>query len=94
MGKRFADIFDALVVEFGPGADQLRVREIAVLKFELEKAQAAGTCSLEDVVRVHNLIARRERELRAGLRRQAISNSAPSSSLRERMIAKHGEVET
>jgi hypothetical protein len=51
-GRRFSDIYDGLALEFGPGVDPERIREITVLKFELEKAQAAGTLKLEDLVRL------------------------------------------
>ena len=78
-GRRFADIFDGLALEFGPAADPARLREIAVLKFELEKAQASGACSLEDTVRVHNLIGRKEAQLRAA-RRAAASKPPPLSA--------------
>lgn len=62
-GRRFGDLFDAIIVEH-PDADPSRVRELALLRFGLEKAQSAGTASLEDTVRISNLITRRERELR------------------------------
>ncbi len=79
-GRRFADIFDALAVEFGPFADPARLREVCVLKFELEKAQARG-CTLEDTVRVHNLLVRKENALRAAMRRSR--DQAPMSPLVE-----------
>jgi hypothetical protein len=84
-GRRFADIYDQLASEL-PGADPARLREIALLKFEHEKAQAAGSCSLEDTVRVHNLVARLTRDIRAA-KRQAIA--APQPSLAERLALKY-----
>ena len=75
-GRRFSDIYDALAVEFGPGADPERIREVTVLKFELERAQAAGTATLEDTVRVFNLVARKEKELRlANARKRQIEQT-------------------
>jgi hypothetical protein len=87
-GKRFAYLFDLVANDF-PGANPIRVRDIAFLKFELEKAQAAGNCSLEDVVRVNNLISRRERDLRATLKRKA--ETAPErQSLKQQLDADYG----
>src|SRR5271156_5815077 len=67
-GRLFADIFDGLAAEVGPGADPARLREVTFLKFELERAHASGACSLEDIVRLHNVIERKERALRAAKR--------------------------
>jgi len=85
-GRRFADIFDGLAAEF-PGGNPARLRSIALLKYELERAQAVGDCSLDDIVRVSNLIDKRERDLRTAMRR---ATSAPSPGLRQRLQAKHG----
>lgn len=80
-GRRFADIYDLVALDHHPGANPLRVREIALLKYELERAQGVGKCSLEDVVRMHNLIGRREKELRAeGKRKAEAAPAAPSVS--------------
>ena len=67
-GRRFADIYDGLAAEFGPGADPARLHEIARLKFMLERALSAEACSLEDIVRLTNVIERKERALRAAKR--------------------------
>jgi len=40
-----------------------RLRELALLRFNFERAQAAG-CSLDDTIRFHSLIERKEKELR------------------------------
>ena len=74
-GRRFSDLYDALENEFGPGADKERIREITVLKFELEKAQVAGTATLEDTVRVFNLVARKEQALRLALRQRQVAKT-------------------
>jgi hypothetical protein len=71
-GRLFADCYDILAVEF-PDADPLKVREVAVLKFAAEKAVASG--AWEDVVRLHNLAARKEAPLRAAKR--AVRGSQP-----------------
>ena len=70
--RRFRDIVDQLLGEFGD-FDLERIRELALLKFRLERQTDA---SLEDVVRLGNLIARRERELRDAKR--AKPNPTPS----------------
>jgi hypothetical protein len=85
-GRRFADIFDALSVEF-PGASPERLREAALAKFTLEQAQASGGCSLEDFVRLQNVIERKERALRAAsasaaIRCRAWPNTSPASTPR------------
>ena len=50
-GRRFSDLYDLAALEF-PGGAPTRIREIALLRYELERAQAAGEATLEDVVRV------------------------------------------
>jgi hypothetical protein len=64
-GSRFASAYDAVALEF-PAADPLRIRDVALLRFAAEKAVAVG--AWEDVVRLHNLIARKEAPLRAAMR--------------------------
>ena len=61
-GRLFGDLYDSVAAEF-PGADGLRIRQVALLRFELEKAREAGTLPLDDTVRMSHLIERREREL-------------------------------
>ena len=85
-GRRFRDIVEALVVEFGPVADTVRLRELAGLKFSLEHVQArAVTGDLHplatDLVRMSNLIIRREQELRTRI--VAIAPSKPSVQQRD-----------
>jgi hypothetical protein len=66
-GRRYRDIVDALITEFGP-ANPVGLRELAGLKFTLEQTQAAVVAgdprAREDLVRISNLVARREREMR------------------------------
>ena len=90
-GRRFSDIYDGLAVEFGPNADPERIREVTVLKFELEKAQAAGTATLEDTVRVFNLVTRKEKELRlAKARKRQIEQTEGLRSKLSSRYAKGG----
>jgi hypothetical protein len=75
-GRLFADCYDILAVEF-PDADPLKVREVAVLKFAAEKAVASG--AWEDVVRLHNLAARKEAPLRAAKRAMRVALPGPQA---------------
>jgi hypothetical protein len=66
-GRRYRDIVDALALEFG-AVNPVALRELAGLRYTLEQTQAAVVAgdarARSDLVRVSNLIARRERELR------------------------------
>ena len=70
-GRRFRDIVNVLIAEFGD-ADVTRLRELGGLKYSLEQVQAAVVAgdsrACEDLVRLSNLITRREAELRARIR--------------------------
>jgi hypothetical protein len=90
-GRRYRDIVDALIAEFG-AANSVGLRELAGLKFTLEQTQAAvvggDQRAREDLVRVSNLVARREKEMRgAGSRR---GDTVPD--LADYLAANHGEV--
>ncbi len=85
-GRMFGDIYDSVAADF-PGADGVKVRQIALLRFELEKARAAGTLSLEDTVRVSHLIERRENALRLALRQRQIAKS--SEGIRARLATRY-----
>jgi len=89
-GRRYGDIVDSLVAEFG-SHDPVRLRELASLKFALERAQGSvvngGECSLEDLVRLTHLIERRERSLRAG-KRQARAATPSTTAMRDKLLAK------
>ncbi len=67
-GRRYRDIVDALIAEFG-SANPVGLRELAGLKFTLEQTQASVVAgderAREDLVRISNLVARREREMRS-----------------------------
>ena len=68
-GRRYRDICEELLREFGHDADTARVRELASLKYGHEALQAdfvgGDTTKADDLVRLSNLISRREKELRA-----------------------------
>jgi hypothetical protein len=84
-GRRFSDIFDGLAVEFS-GADPEKLRELTVLKYELERAQMAGTLTLEDLVRMSHLVERREKALRLALRQRQVERP---EGLRSRLAGKY-----
>ncbi len=67
-GRRFRDIVETLMAEYGADCDPVRLREVAGLKFSAEETQArvvhGDARAVEDLVRLSNLIARRETELR------------------------------
>src|SRR5208283_1389381 len=62
-GRRFRDIVEVLISEYGD-ADRDRIRELASLKVTRETTQAAAVKgdakACEDLVRLSNLIGRRE----------------------------------
>ena len=66
-GRRYQDIVLAVAAEFGP-ANPVALRELAALRFTLEREQGAIVSgdrrSLEDLVRLTNTIERKERALR------------------------------
>jgi hypothetical protein len=70
-GRRYRDIVDALIGEFG-SSNPVGLRELAGLKFTLEQTQAAvvggDERAREDLVRISNLVARREAVMREAAR--------------------------
>ncbi len=90
-GQRYQDIVAAVAAEFGP-ANPVALRELAALRFTLEREQGAivrgDQRSLEDLVRLTNAIERKERALRLAKRRQSPA-SAPAG-LRDRLSSKYG----
>jgi hypothetical protein len=66
-GRRYREIVEQLTTEFGV-ANAIALRELAGLRYTLEQTQAAivsgDARARTDLVRISNLIARRERELR------------------------------
>lgn len=84
-GRRFTAIARALVAEY-PGGDVSRIRELAILKLSIELRQAqflatADPARADELVRLSNLAARRERDLR--LRRKP----ARQPTFLERLVA-------
>jgi hypothetical protein len=75
-GLRFAATYDEVALAF-PESVPTRVRDIALLRFAAERAVAAG--AWEDVVRLHNLIARKEGSLQMTMR--AVRGAAPAFEL-------------
>ena len=77
-GRRYQDIVASVAREF-PGAEAVALRELASLKFTLEREQGAVVSgeqpSLEGIVRLTHAIERKERTLRAFRRKQV---KAPS----------------
>jgi len=94
-GKRYRDIIDGVVSEFG-SAELSLVREVAGLRYVIEREQAALITdeerSPENLVRLQNVCSRKERELRLRARRtSAAAAPAPGSGLRDRLAAKYRE---
>jgi hypothetical protein len=89
-GRRYRDIVDALMAEFG-SSNPVGLRELAGLKFTLEQTQAAVVAgderAREDLVRISNLVARRE----AVMLEAARPARASSPSLDEYLAANRGE---
>ncbi len=88
-GRRYRDLVEQILADFG-ALTPVALRELAGLRFTLEQTQAdvvlGDASARDDLVRISNLIARRERELRAA-NRGALP--AKSQSLRERLAAKY-----
>jgi hypothetical protein len=70
--RRFRDITDAIVSEYGAEIDPLMLRELAGLRLSQEVTATAiingDRRARSDIVRITNLIARRERDLREAKR--------------------------
>jgi hypothetical protein len=66
-GRRYRDIVDQLAAEFG-AVNPIALRELAGLRYTLEQTQAAVVAgdarARADLVRISNLITRREQSLR------------------------------
>jgi hypothetical protein len=89
--RRYRDILEALIVEYG-SSDPDRIRALAALKLSLEATQAAvingDILRSEDLVRLANLISRREKELRAKQRHREAKAPSLHEHLAKRMAAK------
>lgn len=66
-GRRYRDIVEALIVEFG-SSDIERIRELGGLRYSREQVQAlvveGDRRAVDDLIRVTNAISRKENELR------------------------------
>jgi hypothetical protein len=91
-GRRYRDIVDQLAIEFG-AVNPVALRELAGLRYTLEQTQAAVVAgdarARSDLVRVSNLIARRELALREA--KLALPASTPSN-LHDRLAARYTKV--
>jgi hypothetical protein len=92
-GRRFLDIAELVAAEF-PDASTIAIRELASLRFTLEREQgaivAADNRSLEDLVRLTNAVERKERALRLAQQRALRSGaSAGSASIRDKLLRKY-----
>jgi hypothetical protein len=81
-GRRWRDLLDGLIAEYGTAYPE-KLRSLAVLKLSLEATQAAvlrgDILRSEDIVRLENLIGRRERELGAKARAREAERPATSA---------------
>jgi hypothetical protein len=86
-GRRYRDIVDALIADFG-ASNRVGLRELAGLKFTLEQTQASVVAgderAREDLVRISNLVARRE----AVMREAVPSSISPTPTIAE-IAARH-----
>jgi hypothetical protein len=82
-GRRFRDIAALVIAEHGPDLDATRVRELAGIRLAIEVATAAAiggdAAARQDIVRLSNLAARKERDLREA-KRATPDKSAPLSA--------------
>ena len=87
--RRWRDVLDALITAYGT-AEPDKLRELATLKLSLEATQAAvisgDVLRSEDLVRVANLVSRREKELRAKQRQREVEQPP---SMRSRLATRY-----
>src|SRR5471030_2298455 len=71
-GRRYRDIVQSLLSEYGAAAEPPLIRALAQLRLVIEREQAAlisdDKRSLENLVRLENVASRRERDLKARVR--------------------------
>jgi hypothetical protein len=89
--RRYRDLLEGLIVEFGPGEPD-KLRALAAMKLSLEATQAAvingDVLRSEDLVRLANVIAKRERELRAKQRQREVEQPP---GLREKLSSRYSK---
>jgi hypothetical protein len=70
-GLRYRDLVEDIIAKFG-AVSPVELRELAGLQYALEQTQAdvvlGDARARDDLVRISNLVARRENELRAAMR--------------------------
>ncbi len=88
-GRRWRDLLEGLIAKYGT-ADPEKLREVATLRLSLEATQAAVIAGdilrSEDLVRLGNLISRREKELRAKQRQRQVERP---EGLREKLWSRY-----
>jgi hypothetical protein len=91
-GRRFRDLTDELAGEFGH-ASASALRELAGIRLAIEVATAAAIGgdgrARQDTVRLSNLAARKERDLREA--KQAAAESKPADSLEQHLARRSAE---
>jgi hypothetical protein len=92
-GRRFRDIAALVIAEHGPDLDATRVRELAGIRLAIEVATAAAiggdAKARQDIVRLSNLAARKERELREAKR--VAADSKPAVNLEQHLARRSAE---
>lgn len=90
-GRRFRDIAEEVMGEFGPDAPTTKVRELATLRMTLEGMQSAAIAgdpnAADTIVRLSHSIARLESSLRR--RKAARAAMTPPAHSLESIIARH-----
>ncbi len=88
--RRYRDLLEGLIVEFGPHEPD-KLRALAAMKLSLEATQAAvingDVLRSEDLVRLANVISRREQELRARARRHQAEQ--PAEGMRAKLSSRY-----
>jgi hypothetical protein len=92
--RRYRDLLEGCLAEFGPGEPD-KLRALAAMKLSLEATQAAvingDVLRSEDLVRLANVISRREQELRARARRHQVAQTGAVDGLRGRLSSRYGK---
>jgi hypothetical protein len=89
-GRRWRDVLEGLVATYGPGEPD-KLRELAAMKLSLEATQAAvvrgDVLRAEDLVRLANVISRREKELGAKQRQRQAEQ--PAEGMRSKLSTRY-----
>ena len=91
-GRRFRELAEALVAEYG-SVDVFAIRELSGLKLMLERQHEeilrGDRQSLEDLVRLSNVVERKEKALRLRARQKPAPR--PLASLRDHLSVKQDQ---